>query len=520
MDIALITGAASGLGLAAARKLIELGYKVYGLGGDYSQTPLNRSGFVPVSCNLGDLAEVENKLDTILEKEGNIHVLVNNAKVYGTRHLEETSSTDLDLVLRINLHLPLLLARKALPGLMKYGGFIINIGATSADLSRGGPLGAATAGGLYWMAQSIFNQYRETGVKVTTLFPQGNQWRPEDVPPPSDKAPQCVIDPEAVAQAIASVVSTRDGNIVTEMVIRPQRVVEKPAPAPLYVPYPKPEPLPHSGREKLLVASTPATRPKVQRLKGEDTELAAEEPAGKNDDFSGRGKKDRKNRRKKREKTPEEAASSAKEEKPVSREPKPETPPAAPEPQEMESSSPQPDSEPSKGARKRKRSRRNRRKQSMMGAGSEESAAPLEVTPGPISVIKGNVAEKKEESAPQAIKAKPRKGKKRPEADPAGEKQEEKKVSGAAESAPAEKQKSSSKADEATPDSGAEKKSSPRKSGSEKAAVKKVTKKKTARKTATKKTTTKKAVKKAATKKTPKKKSAVKKAARKKSASQ
>ena len=38
MEIAIVTGAASGVGLAVARKLVDLGYRVYGLGGNYQDT--------------------------------------------------------------------------------------------------------------------------------------------------------------------------------------------------------------------------------------------------------------------------------------------------------------------------------------------------------------------------------------------------------------------------------------------------------------------------------------------------
>ena len=43
MDVAIVTGASTGLGAAISRKLLELGFRVYGLGGNYTQMPFNNA---------------------------------------------------------------------------------------------------------------------------------------------------------------------------------------------------------------------------------------------------------------------------------------------------------------------------------------------------------------------------------------------------------------------------------------------------------------------------------------------
>jgi NADP-dependent 3-hydroxy acid dehydrogenase YdfG len=303
MDIALVTGAASGLGLAIARKLVLSGYRVYGLGGNYSSCPFKHSEFMPITCNMADLDAVQEKVNELLEKEQNIHVLVNNAKVYSSKNFDELSPADLETILKVNLYCPMLLMRLALPGLREYHGYIINIGPTSPDLARGGPAGAAAAGGLHWMSQSLFDQYRETGVKVTTIFPQGNRWRPDEVPAPMTENSQSIIDPEAVADAVEQVVDSKNGNIVTEIVIRPKRITEQPTQPVFYVPYPKPKPLPPMPTRASHAPLDLDIQAERKRYKQQIIEEAAQEILESGDepeDDSTENKKESRNKRRNR----------------------------------------------------------------------------------------------------------------------------------------------------------------------------------------------------------------------------
>src|SRR5690606_15627103 len=61
MDVALVTGAATGVGLAVERKLVDLGCRVYGLGGNYQDTPFRHPAFLPVACDLASPADVQEK---------------------------------------------------------------------------------------------------------------------------------------------------------------------------------------------------------------------------------------------------------------------------------------------------------------------------------------------------------------------------------------------------------------------------------------------------------------------------
>ena len=241
MDVAIVTGAATGIGLAISRRLVAMGCRVYGLGGNFRETSYSHEYFIPTPCDLRDIEDIEEKINHVLNREGDVYVLVNNAKSFGTTSfLDKFNLRELETTLQINLLCPLVLIRLLLPGLKQLQGFVVNIAPTSAETAKGGPAGAAAAGGLRWMGESLFDECRDSGVKVSTVFPQANPPNPSRHLDSSDRSPQTAIDTEAVAEAVERIVRHSEGNIVTEMVIRPQRLTEQPIPPPFFIPYPPP----------------------------------------------------------------------------------------------------------------------------------------------------------------------------------------------------------------------------------------------------------------------------------------
>ena len=295
MDVAIVTGAATGTGLAVSRKLINMGFRVYGLGGNYSEISFSHDYFVPTPCDLADMEEVKDRVDAILERESDIILVVNNAKVYPAQNFSDPINlAEYDRVLKINLLCPLALIRLALPSLVKLGGYIINIAPNTSTSARGGPIGAASAGGLQWMGETLFEELRDHGVRVTTLFPQMNRFRAAGSLPIPEDSPQSVIDPACVADAVGQILKHRDGNLISEMIIRPQKTRETEVLPPLLVPYPKHEkPKPEDKaattikmmetRESIRKASDKAERQRIDqaKVKARQEERAKQREANK-----------------------------------------------------------------------------------------------------------------------------------------------------------------------------------------------------------------------------------------------
>lgn len=254
MDIALVTGASSSLGIAISQRLISIGFRVYGLGGDYRNCPLRNSDFRPIPCDLSDGAQVMQEVVRILQKESGICLVVNNAKYFPVESIAEVSPKDLDRALRINLLTPLLIARCALPGLQKLQGFIINLGVAPHELSRGGVIGAATSGGLRAAHEAMFNEVRDYGVKVSMISPEPNRWSPSERNKAAEQKGEARLDPDAVASAVADLVLNKSKNLITEVVIRPRRWIDAQLPPVIDLPFPEPKPIPYTVPREVIEA--------------------------------------------------------------------------------------------------------------------------------------------------------------------------------------------------------------------------------------------------------------------------
>src|SRR4051794_3255150 len=122
MRIAAITGAASGIGQAASRRLLGAGWTVYGL--DVARERLDAVGrdfaawqdrFRPMQCDVADAGSVASTFARIGEAAPALNALVCCAGVLRTGLMEDMSIADFDLVLNVNLRGTFLCAQQALP---------------------------------------------------------------------------------------------------------------------------------------------------------------------------------------------------------------------------------------------------------------------------------------------------------------------------------------------------------------------------------------------------------------------
>ncbi len=114
--VILITGASSGMGKDAAVKLIEEGHKVYTAARRIdNMTDLKKLGGFPIQMDVTIESEIEHVINTIVQKEGKIDVLWNNAGygLYGA--VEDTPIEDARKQFEVNLFGLASLTQKVLP---------------------------------------------------------------------------------------------------------------------------------------------------------------------------------------------------------------------------------------------------------------------------------------------------------------------------------------------------------------------------------------------------------------------
>jgi NAD(P)-dependent dehydrogenase (short-subunit alcohol dehydrogenase family) len=177
MQVAIVTGASSGIGFGCAVKLAQMGMAVLGTGrdekklADLQQAINDPDRVATLAIDLTQDDAPHRIVDLAVSRWGHIDFLINNAGVGSPKPLHETDDQALDYFLGLMLRAPFRLARDVLPH-MKAGSAIINISSTFAVVGgmRGGAYSAAK-GGLTALTTHIACQYGAQGIRCNAVAP-------------------------------------------------------------------------------------------------------------------------------------------------------------------------------------------------------------------------------------------------------------------------------------------------------------------------------------------------------------
>jgi len=191
-QVAVVTGAASGLGLAIARQLAVEGARVALLDlnkGALEQT-LSEVGTNAVSfpIDLTNEEQVASVISQIAEGFGRIDVLVNSAGVTGKTNIKshEVETGDLRFVFDVNFMASFFTARAVLPWMLKQNyGRILHIASVAGKEGNAGMLAySASKAAVIGMTKVQGKEYAETGITVNALAPAVIQTPMVDAMPP------------------------------------------------------------------------------------------------------------------------------------------------------------------------------------------------------------------------------------------------------------------------------------------------------------------------------------------------
>ena len=226
MKTVILTGASSGIGLATGLRLAGEGYEIYGIGRNFDATLSYPEQFHCISCDITDTKALLVALKQIQTASGSPapDILIHSAGVgyYGLQ--ESISDADLRTMVRTNLEAPMLLTSHLLPFMkQRKSGHIFFIASVTAKKSNTyGCAYGATKAGLLSFANSLFDETRKNGIKITTLLPdmtKTNLYRNADFTA-DDSA--CLL-PKDIADTISYVLHAGDHLNVTELTIQPQK---------------------------------------------------------------------------------------------------------------------------------------------------------------------------------------------------------------------------------------------------------------------------------------------------------
>jgi NAD(P)-dependent dehydrogenase (short-subunit alcohol dehydrogenase family) len=177
MQVAIVTGASSGIGFGTAVKLAGMGMAVLGTGRDAKKLEElakaigapDRVATLAVDLTADDAPK--RVVELALSRWGRIDFLINNAGVGSPKPLHETDDAMLDHFLGLMLRAPFRLARDVIVH-MKPGSAIINVSSTFAMIGgrRGGAYSAAK-GGLTALTTHIACQYGASGIRCNAVAP-------------------------------------------------------------------------------------------------------------------------------------------------------------------------------------------------------------------------------------------------------------------------------------------------------------------------------------------------------------
>ncbi|KAA6339578.1 Serine 3-dehydrogenase [termite gut metagenome] len=174
--VVLITGASSGMGKTIAQLLLRKGYIVYGAARRIEKmNDLKQAGVHVLQMDVSDDASMRKGVEEIIENEGKIDVLINNAGfgLYGA--IEEVPIADAHYQMEVNVFGAARLAQLALPYMKKQkSGKIVNISSIGGKFAS--PFGGwyhASKFALEALSDSLRMEVKRFGIDVIVIEPGG-----------------------------------------------------------------------------------------------------------------------------------------------------------------------------------------------------------------------------------------------------------------------------------------------------------------------------------------------------------
>jgi NADP-dependent 3-hydroxy acid dehydrogenase YdfG len=234
-QIAVVTGAGSGVGQAVVWRLARAGWRVALVGRRAAtldetirQAGAGAGRLLAVPCDISDQAAVAAMRDTVQAQLGPVDVLVNAAGTNTPRRsLDQLDAEDYRQVVRTNLDGAFYCVQAFLPSMReRHTGTIVNI-ISDAGLRANAKAGSAYVAskfGLAGLTESINAEERTQGVRACGIFPGDIntpllEKRPN--PPPADARAE-MLQPEDIAECVWLAISLPPRAIVESLVVRPR----------------------------------------------------------------------------------------------------------------------------------------------------------------------------------------------------------------------------------------------------------------------------------------------------------
>ena len=177
--VALVTGAARGIGLATAKRFLAEGWRValLDIEGELQASAVaglnNPDNTLAIACDVSDAAAVGTAMAAVMSRFGRLDALVNNAGVAVFAPVLETSDADWNRIMAVNLTGPFLCTKAAAPLMREQGGgAIVNV--TSISAVRASTLRSAygtSKAGLAHLTKQLAVELASRNIRVNAVAP-------------------------------------------------------------------------------------------------------------------------------------------------------------------------------------------------------------------------------------------------------------------------------------------------------------------------------------------------------------
>src|SRR3984885_12916258 len=171
--VVLVTGASSGIGLACATHLAGRGFRVYGTSRRAASASAHLGNVTMLTADVTDDRSVERAVAAVLEREGRLDIVVNNAGMGIAGPVENTSIEEAKRQLDVNFFGAFRVCRAVLPAMRSQrGGYIVNIGSIGGLVAI--PYQAmysASKFALEGFSESLRMEVRPFGIRVVIIEP-------------------------------------------------------------------------------------------------------------------------------------------------------------------------------------------------------------------------------------------------------------------------------------------------------------------------------------------------------------
>ncbi len=177
---AVVTGGASGIGKATARRFLEEGARVAIVdkskeAGQAAVSEFRRLGYKPLllTGDVTDSGEVRRMVGTVVRKFGGVDVLFNNAGILIEGTIEDVTEEDWDRIMAVNVKGVFLMSKEVVPIMLKQGkGAIVNNASCSGLVGDRNAVAYNTSkGAVVLMTKCMALDYAQRNIRVNCVCP-------------------------------------------------------------------------------------------------------------------------------------------------------------------------------------------------------------------------------------------------------------------------------------------------------------------------------------------------------------